>query len=689
MPDRSLPTPPQPPGALSAGFAEQDQFLRLHYRIASALKVRQDPVAVLGRILEAILELDGIDAGGIYTFEPSTGDLVLRAHAGLSDAFIKAVSRYPADSAHARLSLQGQPIYSQASDASPTAMDDLLAAEGLQARAVIPATHDGRVTGVLNLASHTCADMPAHPRLVLEAAAAEIGTVIATMFAEMALRESQQNLSALFDTIDDFLFILDANGRILKVNRAVERRLGYREAELVGREVLVIHPAERLDEARRVVDEVLSGARQYSPLPFQARTGELIPVETRVTPGSWGGQPALFGISRDISGRLHAERLLKEEHEFARTVMETVAQGLAVTGADGLFAYVNPAYARMAGRSVEALLTMAPHDVTADADIDRLNQACTERRGGGTSSYESRMMRPDGTTVDVLVSGAPRWHGGRIVGAVAIISDLTEQKRAEAERLRLERQALRAEKRASLGAMAAGVAHHFNNQLTAILGGIEMARLHEPPDSHAREWLDDARQSAGRAAEICQQMLTYLGLHGSSAEAINLAPLVQAAADAARRSLPPGTTLDVEVGEQPLAVRMESADLTQVLQILVTNAGEALGRAGRVRLVLRELSPADLPPEQAHSLPVTSARLACIEVHDTGSGMDAAALGRLFDPFFSTKLVGRGLGLPVALGLVRSAGGVLLADSHRGKGTCMRVILPCVEADGRPEADKL
>ena len=137
-------------------------------------------------------------------------------------------------------------------------------------------------------------------------------------------QHSEANFRGLFDTIDDFLFVLDAEGTVLHVNNTAIKRLGYQEVELVGRNVLEVHPPERREEALRIITEMLAGSNDFCPIPLQAADGHLIPVETRVVPGQWNGQPALFGVSRDITERLYAEEeLCRSKAEAERLLAES------------------------------------------------------------------------------------------------------------------------------------------------------------------------------------------------------------------------------------------------------------------------------------------------------------------------------------------------------------------------------
>ncbi|MDD2720810.1 MAG: bacteriohemerythrin [Gallionella sp.] len=174
----------------------------------------------------------------------------------------------------------------------------------------------------------------------------------ALLSAQQGLQESESNLQTFFDTIDDFLFVLDGQGKIIEVNRTVLDRLGYSESDLIGLNVLKVHPEDRHEDARRVIAEMLSGKGNYCPVPLQAADGHLIPVETRVVAGQWNGQPALFGVSRDISERIAAEQRIAEQASLLEQYFDHSLNALALLDRDFNFIRVNAAYARADERDI-------------------------------------------------------------------------------------------------------------------------------------------------------------------------------------------------------------------------------------------------------------------------------------------------------------------------------------------------
>ena len=273
-----------------------------------------------------------------------------------------------------------------------------------------------------------------------------------------------------------------------------------------------------------------------------------------------------------------------------------------------------------------------------------------------------QMVRPDGALfwARLHASAVKGEEGGEPV-CRAVISDITEQKRAEDQVRRLQ-------KFESLGRMAGAVAHHFNNQLQAVMGNLELATSDLPKGSEESLYsLNEAMQAARRAAEVSTSMLTYLGQTPGTRHRLDLSatcrlslPMLQAAST--RRAV-----LTTEFPLPGPAVHADAKQIQQVLTNLVANAWEAVGDgAGTITVAVKTVPAADIP--QAFRFPIGwrpgDTVYACLEVADTGCGIDAADMERLFEPFFSTKFTGRGLGLPVVLGTVRAHGGCIAVESQ-------------------------
>jgi signal transduction histidine kinase len=256
---------------------------------------------------------------------------------------------------------------------------------------------------------------------------------------------------------------------------------------------------------------------------------------------------------------------------------------------------------------------------------------------------------------------------------------ILERDRAEVERERLESRLRQAEKTESLGRMAAAIAHHFNNKLTAVIGSLDLALDDLAAGRDARIEIANAQEATRQASMVSQLMLAYLGQSFHPRETLDLVATCREALPEITRSLPAKVRLQTDFPVGPLTVRASATEIRQVLTNLVFNAGEAMTAGeGQIVVDLREVPASQVIPSPLISpgwTPETTS-YACLQVSDDGCGMDSRTLQNVFDPFFTTKFTGRGLGLPVVLGVVRAHHGTLTVDSEPGRGSTFRVYLP-------------
>jgi PAS domain S-box-containing protein len=297
---------------------------------------------------------------------------------------------------------------------------------------------------------------------------------------------------------------------------------------------------------------------------------------------------------------------------------------------------------------------------------------------GEPIALERRIVRP---------SGEPRWIHLRLamlrtdaaagIEVLGSARDVTEWKRAEAERERLARHMEQVQRLESLGILAGGIAHDFNNVLTVIRGNARLALGDLSGDAPVRARLLRIADAAEHAASLTDQMLAYAGKASAALDPLDLSALVRSTADLLRASVSAGATIALELAEDLPAVEGDATGLRQVLLNLVLNGSEAQGeRGGRivVRTACETLKRDDL--DGAFGASLAPGPAVVLEVHDEGCGMDPETAGRIFEPFFTTKFSGRGLGLAAVLGIVQAHGGAIRVASAPGQGTSLRVLLP-------------
>jgi PAS domain S-box-containing protein len=346
----------------------------------------------------------------------------------------------------------------------------------------------------------------------------------------------------------------------------------------------------------------------------------------------------------------------------------------------GLILEANLTGARMLGMTRSALDMQPLSRFIARQDQDPFYSH--QRRlfeSGATQPYRLRMMRQDGTSFWARIEASVVEDGaGGGPECLVVVSDIDAQRQADEERLALELRLREVQKQQSLATMAGAIAHHFNNQLAGVVGNLELAREGLPSDSEVVGFVREAEKSAWQATELSGAMLKYIGQGARRMAPLDLAEIVQEMLPVVRATLPENVRLVLDLPEAGYSVTMDPADARLVVMNLVTNAWEALGPdAGEVRVAVYTASDEDfLRRGSLVGADPGPGPWVCLEISDSGAGMDTQTMERMFDPFFSTKFTGRGLGLAVCLGGVRASGGAFLVESAPKHGTVARVIFP-------------
>jgi two-component system cell cycle sensor histidine kinase/response regulator CckA len=296
-----------------------------------------------------------------------------------------------------------------------------------------------------------------------------------------------------------------------------------------------------------------------------------------------------------------------------------------------------------------------------------------------------RIVRPDGTERFVALTGKTVLEGSGAVGGIrGTTQDITDRKQAEAEREAMQAQLVQSKKVEAVGQLAGGVAHNFNNLLTGILGYIDIARMDIAPTNPAASSLETARTAAVKAAGIARQLLSF----GRNAVLLptvqNANAALESALDLVCSSLPGSIEVVRSLSPDSWDVLVDSSQLTQVLLELANNAREAMEDKGTITVCIGNVT---LDDTYVATVPFArTGEFVAISVADTGPGIDPAMLGRLFEPFATTKLFGRGLGLATVFGALKQAGGWVDAHSEPGAGTKIDLYLPRHVEGQSPEA---
>lgn len=509
--------------------------------------------------------------------------------------------------------------------------------------------------------------------------------------ARQALKESEEKYRIIFNNEIFAICIFDiASLQLLDVNDAYLRLYGYSREELLGG--MTIHDITVEHElSAQATRQATQEGTVFIPLRYhKKKDGTVFPVEIVGGPYEWRGQMVMFGLAHDISDRLAAEEELrksKERYDLALRATQDAVWDWELTS-DTL--HYSRRWWEMIGYTPDELpvdsglwqRVMHPDDL--DRAIKVVHQAIAQE---ASFEVETRLRHQDGHYVPVLTRGfVLRGENGQALRLSGTYTDLTERKKIEKERQQWQRQAYQLEKAESLSRMAGAIAHQFNNLLGAILGNIEIAVEDLPPGAAAASYLEAAANAATRAVKVSRLMLTYLGYSESAIERLDLAAICRESLPVLRQLVREDVALQASIPSVPLPALGSDHQIHQILENLVTNANESMqGAQGIIFLEVNQVSAHQIPAQERYPVNWQPQKLsyACVEVRDNGSGIARKDIDMLFDPFYTSKFPGRGLGLAVVMGILRAHGGCVTVNSSLNRGSVFRIFLPLITEEGQ------
>ncbi|MBV9279629.1 MAG: PAS domain S-box protein, partial [Chloroflexi bacterium] len=463
------------------------------------------------------------------------------------------------------------------------------------------------------------------------------------------------------------IITLDPEGQIQSWNAAAVHTFGWSEEDVLGKQVPLTSDTEA-SESREFRERALRG-ESLTNLEIRrcTRDGASLDLSMSTAPvrDAHGRITGIMFVYADITARKRAERDLQEQRDFALQVMNTMGQGLAVLDAEERFEYVNPAYAGMLGLEPESLIGTSPYDFTVPENHVILDWAFGEQREGRPATYETRLKAADGRELYVLNTTVPRQRGNRVVGAIAVATDLTERKRTEEALAEARDQALEASRLKS--EFLATMSHEIRTPMNGIIGMIELL-FDTQLDTEQNEYITVVNNSAQELLRIINDILDFSKMEADKVvlDSIDFEPVdvVEGAAEllavkARERGLSLMTFVDPAV---PSQLRGDPGRVRQVLLNLISNAVKFTEHGDvAVRATL-----------EARTAEATTVRFS---VTDTGIGLSEIARKRLFQPFVQAdgsttrKYGGTGLGLAICKRLSELMGGAVGVDSVEGQGS--------------------
>jgi PAS domain S-box-containing protein len=402
-------------------FRRQDNFLSSQQAFNRINVEVHDVAGFSEAVLRAVLELPELDAGGFYCRDAEGGYLLV-AQSGLSPGFVAYASQVPPGSERALKIEQGQRFCS-CLDGGPGCPDvdmirtSRLREEGFASLIVLPILVGGGVSACMTLVSRTVRRQTEDTVRFLEGIADQCGHALDRSIARQQADIHRRNLDELFQTMNDFVFVVDTEGRILQFNGAVRKRLGHDE-RIIGCSILGLHPSRTREEARAVLGEILAGERATCAVPLLDADGNEIQVDTRVVPVSWDGQPALLGISRDISALIAAREELERRERYQRAVLDNFPFMVWLKDRDGRYLAVNEPFAQGCGLSAAEIAGKTDADIWSSDLAERYRADDLDVLRTGLPKNVEEPLAGSGRDGWVETFRSPITLGGRVIGTV-------------------------------------------------------------------------------------------------------------------------------------------------------------------------------------------------------------------------------------------------------------------------------
>jgi two-component system, cell cycle sensor histidine kinase and response regulator CckA len=509
--------------------------------------------------------------------------------------------------------------------------------------------------------------------------------------AEDALRKSEEKYRTILETMDEGLYENDMEGRYTFVNDAACRLTGYERDELIGKSFRILHPPETVRYLQSIYRRMYETGRTETPRDYEVihkdgslRIHQATAAFIRDHTGEIIGTRALV---RDITDRKRAEDDLRKSEERYRMIAENMHDTIWTMDLDKNYTYISPSVFRMRGYTPEEIKNIPLNAQMTPASYAEIEKQLSEEMAREISgdafdpnrsiTMELELNHKSGGKVWVEVTATfIRDEKGKGIEILGITRDISERKRADEERARLEDQLVQSHKMESVGRLAGGVAHDFNNMLSVILGYSELIKIHMPQgDALLRDILEIER-AATRSRDITSQLLAFSRKQIISPIPVDLNAMISDMQKTLSRLIGEDIDLRFYPGEKIWRIKFDPSQIQQILINLAANARDAMLKGGKLTI-----ETTNVQINEAYCkmhIGFVPGNYVMLVVSDDGAGMDKETLEHVFEPFFTTKETGKGtgLGLATVYGIIKQNGAVINVFSESGRGTTFKIYIP-------------
>jgi len=502
---------------------------------------------------------------------------------------------------------------------------------------------------------------------------------------ELELRESEGIFNCFLEPNPIYVFFKDENIRSIKLSRNYEKKLGMPLDEILGKTMDEIFPS---DLAKGMIEDDKRVFREGKPITVVEELGGRI-YETIKFPIIVEGKPKyLAGYTMDVTEQKKTKAELEGNIALLRTLLDTIPNPIYYIDKESRILGGNHAWAEtVIGMKIEDIIGQNICDVCKKAPqeiIDEHRRKDMELlEKGGIQIFESRIRCNDNKERDFIFykSTFPDAEG-KIAGIVGALLDITDRKKTEEEKEALQKRLVQAQKMESIGTLAGGIAHDFNNILMPIIAYSDLLRMRLSGDSSAQNDILKIRRAADRASDLVHQILTFARQKEAELIPVKISLLLKETVKLLRSSIPSTIDMRYRINAEHDTVFADPTQINQIIMNLCTNAVHAMeDKGGYLEIALTNES-IDLKPSNGQA-DLQPGRYVKLSVKDTGHGIRPDLIEKIFEPYFTTKEVGKGtgMGLSIVHGIVKSYNGEITVESEVNKGTCFNIYLPVIDAE--------
>lgn len=544
---------------------------------------------------------------------------------------------------------------------------EILEPQGIQSLLVIPLYADNALTGFVGLDSVREEKSYTYEELnTLKVWGSMLAGLIKQKRSKIQLEQERSNFESFFNTIDEFLWVLDETGNIIYANQTVYKRLGYTPEELNSKSVLMVHPLERREEAGRIVGEMLAGQSEFCPVPLVSKSGEYIPVETRVKTGQWNGQNVIYGTSKDMS------KIKLSEEKFSKAFQSNASLMAISTFEEGLYLDVNDTFLKtmefqrseiIGHHAVE--LGFFPSEEVRRELIERL------RKGDSVRDFEMNVHTRTGKKLVGLFSADPIYIG-KDRCLLTVMLDITDRKKNEEAIQKATQEASNANLAKS--EFLSRMSHELRTPLNSILGFGQLLEMGELEPSH-RKGVEHILKSGHYLLNLINEVLDITKIESGklelSMEAVQIWGVVREMHEnVEHQAQARNIRLITDHLDKDVYLKSDKQRLKQVILNLLNNAVKYNIEGGYIDVRSKRTLKDEFGKQWVR-----------IQVTDNGIGISPENQASLFNPFEragaqNSKTEGTGLGLAVVKKLVEAMGGKVGVESRLGEGSCFWFELP-------------